>query len=451
MELQSTIIALATPAGKGGIHVIRISGPDAFAIVEKRWRGKNLNNSATHTAHYGSILDHNDNIIDDVVVTIFKTPQSFTGENTIEISCHGSLIIAQNIISQLIMAGATPAEPGEFTRRSFLNGRIDLAQAEAIADLIDATSTKAAQLAATQTRTAFSKRLADIREKLIEIASLLELEIDFAEEDVEFVDRGRLTDYCQSTIESINSLTKTYAVGNAIKHGISVAIAGVTNAGKSTLLNALVDDDKAITSDIPGTTRDTIEAHTEINGQLFRFIDTAGLRDTTDQVETIGIQRAIKEISKCEILLWLLEPTISIEMQLHELDKIKKDLSINQKIIVIANKSDIKQIENKNIDISISAKEQKCVEILKQKIFETTTDDINTDSTIIISNARHFNALLKSGEALGRALQAIKNDIPSDLIAQDIRQAIAYIGEITGQITTDTLLHTIFSRFCVGK
>ncbi len=451
MELQSTIIALATPAGKGGIHVIRISGPDAFAIVEKRWRGKNLNNSATHTAHYGSILDHNDNIIDDVVVTIFKTPQSFTGENTIEISCHGSLIIAQNIISQLIMAGATPAEQGEFTRRSFLNGRIDLAQAEAIADLIDATSTKAAQLAATQTRTAFSKRLADIREKLIEIASLLELEIDFAEEDVEFVDRGRLTDYCQSTIESINSLTKTYAVGNAIKHGISVAIAGVTNAGKSTLLNALVDDDKAITSDIPGTTRDTIEAHTEINGQLFRFIDTAGLRDTTDQVETIGIQRAIKEISKCEILLWLLEPTISIEMQLHELDKIKKDLSINQKIIVIANKSDIKQIENKNIDISISAKEQKCVEILKQKIFETTTDDINTDSTIIISNARHFNALLKSGEALGRALQAIKNDIPSDLIAQDIRQAIAYIGEITGQITTDTLLHTIFSRFCVGK
>lgn len=451
MELQSTIIALATPAGKGGIHVIRISGPDAFAIVEKRWKGKNLNNSATHTAHYGSILDHNDDIIDDVVVTIFKTPQSFTGENTIEISCHGSLIIAQNIISQLIMAGATPAEPGEFTRRAFLNGRIDLAQAEAIADLIDATSTKAAQLAATQTRTAFSKRLAGIREKLIEIASLLELEIDFAEEDVEFVDRGRLTDYCQSTIESINSLTKTYTVGNAIKHGISVAIAGVPNAGKSTLLNALVDDDKAITSDIPGTTRDTIEAHTEINGQLFRFIDTAGLRDTTDKVETIGIQRAIKEISKCEILLWLLEPTISIETQLNELDKIKKDLSINQKIIVIANKSDIKQIENKNIDISISTKKQKCVETLKQKIFETTTDDIDTDSTIIISNARHFNALLKSGEALGRALQAIKNDIPSDLIAQDIRQAIAYIGEITGQITTDTLLHTIFSRFCIGK
>lgn len=451
---SGTIAAISTPKGVGGIAVIRISGENAINIVNNCWKGKSLVDADSHTAHLGQIVDSDRNTIDQVVATIYKAPHSFTGENTVEISCHGSSWIQQQIINILVENGCSPALAGEFSQRAFINRKIDLTQAEAIADLIASSSRAAHKIAINQMKGNFSNRLNQLRNDLLNFASLIELELDFSEEDVEFANRDNLTFLAKEIKQTVDSLASTFAIGNALKKGIPVAIAGATNVGKSTLLNALLQEEKAIVSDIHGTTRDVVEDTIEIDGILFRFIDTAGIRKTSDVVENLGIERTLKRINTASLIMWVIDPTVDTDTQINQLLKYKSSLTDEQKLLVIQNKKDLcdKKIEiDSDIEsITISAKTGYGIDTLIQTLTKTYAVE-SSEQDIIITNARHYSALNSASRSLERVLQGLNDNISSDFIAQDIRETIHHLSEITGEISTDDLLGNIFSHFCIGK
>lgn len=455
-DSERTIAAIATPAGQGGIAVIRVSGRDAFDIVQKMWRGKPLAQCTSHTAHLGNISQEDGSVLDQAVITLFRAPNSFTGEDTVEISVHGSRWIQREALNQLMRCGAKAAGPGEFSQRAFANGRMDLAQTEAVADLIAAESRAAHRLALSQMSGAFSRKLNELREQLIHFGSLLELELDFSEEDVEFADRTQLINSAKETLAVVQHLALSYKSGRAFKEGVPVAIAGAPNVGKSTLLNRLLDCDKAIVSDIPGTTRDIIEDTREIGGILFRFIDTAGLRDTADTVERIGIERAKEHIDRAAVTLWLVDPTQPLEAQLASITAPSEG-----KRFVILTKSDLSDdaVTNQILAalpgscpvISISAKTGSGIDELEAALVRTATTEHNPENELIVTNARHYEALTAGAEALQRVLTGLQTGIPTDFVAQDVREALYHLGLVTGAVTTADLLTSIFSHFCVGK
>lgn len=455
-DAERTIAAIATPAGQGGIAVIRVSGRDAFYIVQKMWRGKPLAQCASHTAHLGNILQEDGSVLDQAVITLFRAPNSFTGEDTVEISVHGSRWIQREALNQLMRCGAKPAGPGEFSQRAFANGRMDLAQTEAVADLIAAESRAAHRLALSQMSGAFSRKLNELREQLIHFGSLLELELDFSEEDVEFADRTQLINSAKETLAVVERLALSYKSGRAFKEGVPVAIAGAPNVGKSTLLNRLLDCDKAIVSDIPGTTRDIIEDTREIGGILFRFIDTAGLRDTADTVERIGIERAKEHIDRAAVTLWLVDPTQPLEAQLASITATSEG-----KRFVILTKSDLSDDAAKDQIlatlpggcpvISISAKSGLGIDKLETELVRMATAEHDPENELIVTNARHYEALTAGADALQRVLTGLQTGIPTDFVAQDVREALYHLGLVTGAVTTADLLTSIFSHFCIGK
>ena len=462
----TTIAAISTPAGVGGIAVIRLSGPRALAVADMVWKGKTLADVPTHTAHLGTLLDADGMPLDSAVATVFRGPRSFTGEDTVEFSVHGSEWIQRKVVESLIENGAVAAEPGEFTRRAFINGRLDLAQAEAVADLIASSSRAAHRIAMRQIDGTFSSRLEELRQQLVELASLLELELDFSEEDVEFADRQKLSELTDTTLAVISRLADSYKAGRAFKQGVPVVIAGVPNAGKSTLLNALLDTEKAIVSDTPGTTRDIIEDTVEIDGMLFRFLDTAGLRDTDDHVEQIGIDRARHALGKAAIVLWLIDPTQPLAPQQEQMQRYATSLP-DATILTVITKSDLapaspdKGEPSASTDaglstpgapaLTISASTGAGLSTLKAALNAEATKDHRPDTDIIITNARHYAQLRAGAESLQRVREALTTSLPPDLIAQDVRDALHHLGLLTGAVTTDTLLSTIFSRFCIGK
>jgi tRNA modification GTPase len=460
---SDTICAPATSSGTGAIAIIRLSGKEAFDICEKVFRKKSkskkkLSEQKSHTIHFGNIYD-GDKLIDEVLVSIFKAPRTYTGEDVIEISCHGSPFIIQKITTLLIANGARAAQPGEFTLRAFLNGKLDLSQAEAVADLIASSSESSHHLAMQQMRGGFSNEIKKLRGDLIHFASLIELELDFAEEDVEFADRKKLLELISHLQSSISHLIKSFAAGNVIKKGVPVVIAGKPNAGKSTLLNALVNDDRAIVSHIAGTTRDTIEEEVVLDGILFRFIDTAGLRETSDIIESMGVNKTLEKLKQSKVLIYLFDVN---EIAPAELKNIISDLTNNLAetkpfIIPVANKidetkngwqKDFNGIENL---IGISAKNKTHLHELKNNLTSPFRHgELAIDETTV-SNIRHYDALEKTNESLQKVVEGIDKKITNDFIATDIRHALNYLGEITGEISTDDLLENIFSKFCIGK
>lgn len=446
-DYSDTICATATPAGTGALAVVRVSGPEAIEIVSRIWRGKDLKLVKARTAHLGKVTDSAGQVLDEVVATVYRAPASYTGEDSVELTCHGSGLIRRELLNSLIKAGARAAGPGEFSKRAFLNGRIDLAQAEGIADLISAESQKAHRLAWGQTKGLFSRQLNKLRGHLIEFASLLELELDFSEEDVEFANRDALLNLCKEVIANTGKLVESYAKGKAIKEGVAVAIAGVPNAGKSTLLNALLDDERAIVSDIPGTTRDAIEGTVSIDGVLFRFVDTAGLRETTDKIEQLGIEKARKHLSRSQIVIWLTDPSSELGPQQFEEKRITETLG-SIPIIKVSTKSDLGSTLPDHL--AICALNGAGIEALKKKLVDLVIGDYNEDE-VLVTNSRHYDALLHVDSALRRAAEGLEAGLSGDLVSQDVREAIHHLGEITGEISTNTLLNTIFSSFCIGK
>lgn len=473
MEQMNTIAAVCTPAGTGGLAVIRLSGPDAFRIASLCWKGCNLEQAASHTAHLGSITDHDGNVIDQCVATVFRAPNSFTGEDTIEFSIHGGGWLQQSVMARLCECGAAPAGRGDFSKRAFLNGKLDLAQAEGIADLIAADSKAAHRLAISQVTGRYSSTLNNLRERLIDFASLLELELDFSEEEVEFADRSRLRELCSETLEITERLARSFRTGKVYKEGVPTVIAGRPNSGKSTLLNALADDDVAIVSDIPGTTRDVIETLVEINGIKFRIHDTAGLRIGSDSIEQEGILRAHRKLATASLVVWLIDPH-EAKTGIEQLIEVADTLDPDTKIIIAVNKSDLltsgelscfetellqslpDSLRERSARLHISARTGNGIDDLRSEMTRQTGSDLPTDTDIIVSNARHYESLKQASVALHRAQEAIVPDsdgayISADFIAQDVREAIGALSEITGAITPSTLLQTIFSRFCIGK
>ncbi len=459
---SDTIAALATPAGQGAIAVLRISGKDAFAVCDKifssKGKNKTISSQKSHTLHFGYIRSKETDI-DEVLVSVFRSPNSYTGEDVIEISCHGSTFVQQKVLETIVAAGARLAEPGEFTLRAFLNGKIDLTQAEAVADLIASDSSSAHQLAMKQMRGGFSGEIKKLREQLIHFASLLELELDFSEEDVEFANREQLKSLIFNLTSHISNLISSFELGNVIRNGVPVAIAGKPNAGKSTLLNTLLNEERAIVTDIAGTTRDTIEETIHIEGITFHFIDTAGIRSSTDIIESIGVARTFEKIKQAAIIIYLFDPK---ETSFKELNKIIAELKIDgmdKKAIVVpvANKADrysateLKKDFPSNEIIFISAKEKTNIDKLKNHLTHLVhADKINLNNAIV-TNARHVEALTKTREALHAAYAGLSSGLTTDLVASNIRTALYYLGEITGEITTDNLLENIFSKFCIGK
>ena len=468
-KINDTIAAISTPSGVGGIAVIRVSGPQALSIVNSAWKGHDLTSIPSHTIHLGKYLSIEGNLLDEAVASVFISPASFTGEDVVEINVHGSVWIQKEILNDLVLRGVRIADPGEFTRRAFMNGKIDLAQAEGIADLIASSSKAAHDMAINQTKGSFSKEFNLLREKLIEFASLLELELDFSEEDVEFADRTALISLCDEVLNKVKSLASSYSRGAVLKKGVQVVIAGVPNAGKSSLLNLLLGDEKAIVTDIPGTTRDTIEDTVEIDGILYRFIDTAGIRETSDVVEGIGVERAKSSMEKAFIVIWVLDPTATMDPQIESLNDFKaKHPSKN--IIPLINKSDLKigSCDGNCVDtlsrrassvnksepyeiLKFSTKTGEGLDKLLKELNYLTTRDTNPQTDIIVTNARHYEALTHAASSLSRVRDGLLSNLSGDFIAQDIREATAYLATITGNITTDNLLHSIFSRFCIGK
>lgn len=450
---NDTIIALATAQGISAIAVIRLSGEEAIAITDSVFKGKRLIDQDSHTLHFGTIQDEN-KIIDEVLVSIFKAPNSFTKENAIEISCHGSPVIIKEIIKVFIKKGARLAGPGEFTKRAFLNGRFDLAQAEAVADLINAETDNARQAALNQMRGGFSKEINHLREELIHFASLIELELDFGEEDVEFAKRDDLRKLILKIQGYLQSLIKSFDQGNVIKNGVATVIAGKPNAGKSTLLNVLLNEEKAIVSDIPGTTRDVIEDEIILGGINFRFIDTAGLRDTTDVIEAMGVERTRDRMKKASLIIYLVDLT---NTSLEEIEKELKDLTaLGIPHIRVGNKLDkadptlVSRLKTNDF-IFISAKSGDHIDVLKEKILAMfEVQDVRTGDVMVI-NLRHYQNLLQTNESLTRVLEGMHKGMTGDFLAMDIRQSLHYLGEITGSITTEDLLDNIFSKFCIGK
>ena len=454
VQSDDTIVALATPPGVGAISLIRLSGKDSISLMNQIFRGKDLQSVKSHTIHLGQIKD-GDKIIDEVLVSIFREPNSYTKENVVEISCHGSIYIIKEIIGLLIQRGARFAKPGEFTQRAFVNGRFDLVQAEAVADLIASDSDASHEIAMKQMRGGFSKEINALRESLIHFASLIELELDFGEEDVEFASRKELKSTVLKLKNEIEKLISSFKMGNVMKNGVPTVIAGKPNVGKSTLLNVLLKEDRAIVSEIPGTTRDFIEDEIFIEGIRFRFIDTAGLRDTEDVVEAMGVARTREKMEKAGLILYLFD--LSKETS-SEIAKVVSELeSHGVPFLKIGNKTDIAsptlvdEIKDDSEMIFISASKKDNLDELKVKILEKINfHNIKTGESIV-TNIRHLEALRKTSGDLENVLKSIEKNITHDFLAQDIRQALFHLGEITGEITTEDLLGNIFSKFCIGK
>lgn len=469
MNYQDTIVALATPSGAGAIAIIRLSGAQAISLVSGVFvsiSGKELQKQRTHTIHLGHIKE-GDRTIDEVLVSVFKNPQSYTGEDVVEISCHGSNYIQQELLQLFLKKGCRMAQAGEFTLRAFLNGKLDLSQAEAVADLISSENEASHEIAMQQMRGGFSSEIKQLREKLLNFASLIELELDFAEEDVEFADRTQFKELLGRITFVLKRLIDSFAIGNVIKNGIPVAIVGEPNVGKSTLLNALLNEDRAIISDIAGTTRDTIEDEISIGGIGFRFIDTAGIRETTDPIEGLGIKKTYEKIGQAQVVLFLVgSPQLllvntAVELLKIEIEKIKNKFPQKQ-LLVILNKID--QITDEDLAhitsmldskiatvIPISAKTGFGVEKLTHKLLELINTGALRNNETIVTNARHYDALLKALEEIQKVKNGIETGLSGDLLAIDIRQALYHFGEITGQVSNDELLGNIFANFCIGK
>jgi tRNA modification GTPase len=454
MLAQDTICAVATSNGTGAISVVRVSGPDSLKIVSSLF-SKDLSEAPSHTIHFGNLISPSGELIDEVLVSVFGKGKSFTGEESAEISCHASSYIIQQILLSLSQCGCRQAEPGEFTMRAFMNGKLDLSQAEAVADLIAAQTRNAHDIALNQLKGKFSSELKDLREKLIHFASLVELELDFAEEDVEFADRTELKELVQEVLVRIRQMINSFELGNAIKNGVPVAIVGAPNTGKSTLLNQLLGEERAIVSSIAGTTRDVIEETLNIEGVLFRLIDTAGIRDTSEEIEAIGIERSREKIKASKIVMCMADMTVdgnpeSVVEWAEEISKTYPD----KKVIVVGNKSDISQNKIENCDLPfllLSAKNGNNVEELKRLLAKLVLGNTDLSNDVIVSNTRHLEALMKTEDTLLKALDGLNSGITGDFVAMDIRQAMFWLGTITGDISTDDLLGNIFSKFCIGK
>ena len=481
---EDTICAPATVPGTGAISVIRVSGADALTIADKviKCRKGSISEAKGYTIKFGNVYDADGAIVDEVLVSIFRAPHSYTGENSVEISCHASSFIVSSIMNLLYSAGARAAEPGEFTQRAFLNGKMDLAQAEAVADVIASQNAAAHRIAFKQMKGGFSSELRDMRGELLELVSLMELELDFSEEEVEFADRSRLDGLLVALIDHITRLIDSFKLGNAIKNGIPVAIAGATNTGKSTLLNALLGEDRAIVSDVHGTTRDTVEETMNIDGILFRFIDTAGLRETEEVVEKIGIERTFKKISEASIIIGMVDITRDHESTCETIREIIEKVDFDtQKLVFLLNKTDICEVnknvsalnyivsslENKGIKseivisvdgasektpiIPISAKTGTGIDVLRAVLASSQRDLLADSDTTLVTNQRHVQALSDSRTSLLRVRDGLATGLPTDLAAQDIREAIYHLGSIVGEISTDEVLGNIFRNFCIGK
>ncbi|MBO5943487.1 MAG: tRNA uridine-5-carboxymethylaminomethyl(34) synthesis GTPase MnmE [Bacteroidales bacterium] len=481
---EDTICAPATVPGTGAISVIRVSGPEALGIADKVIKCKkgSISESKGYTIRFGVILDDAGAVLDEVLVSIFRAPHSYTGENSVEISCHASSYIISAVMNLLYAAGARAAEPGEFTQRAFLNGKMDLAQAEAVADVIASQNAAAHRIAFKQMKGGFSSELKGMRGELLELVSLMELELDFSEEEVEFADRSRLDSLLEQIIAHVRRLIDSFRLGNAIKNGVPVAIAGATNTGKSTLLNALLGEDRAIVSDVHGTTRDTIEETLNIDGILFRFIDTAGLRETTEVVEQIGIERTFKKISEATIVLGMIDLTRDFESTCETVQSIVEKVDFEtQKLVFLLNKTDISEVNN-NVSIinyivsladikgvkcsvfenggtscsdvqiiPISAKTGSGIPDLRSVLAASQRDLLGDSDTTLVTNQRHVQALTDARTSLLRVREGLASGLPTDLAAQDIREAIYHLGSIVGEISTDEVLGNIFRNFCIGK
>ena len=471
---EDTICAPATIPGIGAISVIRVSGPEALNISDKviKCRKGTISDAKGYTIKFGTVTSNEGNLIDEVLVSIFRAPHSYTGENSVEISCHASSYIVTSIIDLLFEAGARAAEPGEFTQRAYLNGKMDLAQAEAVADVIASQNAAAHKIAFKQMKGGFSSELRDMRSELLELVSLMELELDFSEEEVEFADRSRLDGLLSALIDHISRLIDSFKLGNAIKNGVPVAIAGATNTGKSTLLNALLGEERAIVSDVHGTTRDTIEELLNLDGILFRFIDTAGLRETTETVEKIGIERTFKKISEASIVLGMIDLTRDFETTSETVKEIVDKVDFeSQDLVFLLNKTDISSV-NKNVIINnfivslldnkainkdsvgiieISAKNGSGLAALRKTLVKTQQNLLADSDTTLVTNQRHVQALSDSRTSLLRVHDGLASGLPTDLAAQDIREAIYHLGSIVGEISTDEVLGNIFANFCIGK
>lgn len=461
IEWDDTIVALATAQGVGAIGVIRLSGAEAITIINKLFPSKDLATLPTHTLHVGMLKD-NDVVLDEVLISLFKNPKSYTGEDIVEISCHGSPFVQQQIINACVENGARIAKAGEFTQRAFLNGKLDLTQAEAVADIIASNSQKAKQIALSQLRGGFANQLQYLREELINFAALIELELDFSEEDVEFVDRKSLQQNILSIQQEVEPLLHSFKIGNAIKNGIPVAIVGKPNSGKSTLLNALLNEDRAIVSAIAGTTRDTIEDTIQLDGVNFRFIDTAGLRQTNDEIEKIGVEKAKQKISEAQIVLLVVDISEKVENIILQFKSL--ELRADQNCIIVLNKIDVISSCNgydieeavatltKVNTLAISAKNKLHLDKLVKQIITTSSIDKITNEGTIITNARHYNELNNALQSLQEISNGLANNLSGDLISVDIKKVLSHIASLTGNVEHDKdILGTIFGKFCIGK
>ncbi len=463
---QSTICAISTSPGTGAIAIIRLSGDNAISITEKIFvspdNSKKLKDQPANTLHFGKIVSSDKQVIDEVIVALFKAPHSFTGEDIVEISCHGSIYIQQRILELLIENGARMALPGEFTQRAFLNGKMDLSQAEAVADVIASTNAAAHKMAINQMRGGFSKEISNLRDQMLHFTAMIELELDFSEEDVEFANRAELRKLTERIEVLLRKLKNSFQLGNVIKNGIPVAIIGETNVGKSTLLNALLNEDKAIVSEIHGTTRDVIEDVVNIHGTAFRFFDTAGIRDTDDRIENLGIERSYNKLQLATIVLLVVDTNNPYPVVFERINKIRNRLSDNQVLIIVANKIDsglrdtIQELELLDLADSekvvfIAARQKQNLEELIDLMIRSVNLDASNQEDVIVSNARHYEILKNAHEAVLRVLSGLETGITGDFLAQDIRECIHYMGEITGEITTNEVLGHIFKNFCIGK
>lgn len=467
-QYSTTIVAPATVPGSGAISVIRISGPDALAVADKVviCRKGSVSQASGYSMKFGTVMDADGKVLDEVVAAVFRAPHSYSGEDSVEISCHASRYIVENIIGLLTSAGARLAKPGEFTQRAFINGKMDLAQAEAVADLISSQSAASHRIAMNQLKGGFSSELKEMRNEMLKIVSLMELELDFSEEEVEFADRSVLLELLENTLSHCRRLAGSFRLGNAIKNGIPVTIAGATNTGKSTLLNALLGEDRAIVSDIAGTTRDTIEETLNIDGTLFRFIDTAGLRGTDEIIEKIGIERTYKKVSEAQVILAMTDVNADETSFAEQVNALLSIIGEDQHAIFLLNKCDKLDSGadlgvNKNVItinklvkypiIQLSAKNKSGIDLLKDKLSGFASEMLSESDETLVTNLRHAHELSETSTALERAITGLRDNVPTDLVSQDIREAIYHLGTIVGEISTDEVLGNIFRNFCIGK